>query len=30
MKMPIAWSWAQAEAAICDFTTLVSANKGDF
>ncbi|WP_377291962.1 extracellular solute-binding protein [Rhizobium sp. SG2393] len=30
LKTPIAWSWAQAEAAICDFTTLVSANKGDF
>lgn len=27
---PIAWSWAQAEAAICDYTTLVSAYKGDF
>ena len=27
---PIAWSWAQAEAAICDYTTLVSAFGGDF
>nr|WP_321462159.1 extracellular solute-binding protein [uncultured Cohaesibacter sp.] len=27
---PIAWSWAQAEAAICDYTTLVSAYGGDF
>jgi multiple sugar transport system substrate-binding protein len=29
-KTPIAWSWSQAEAAICDYTTLVSAYKGDF
>ena len=27
---PIAWSWAQAEAVICDYTTLVSAYGGDF
>lgn len=27
---PVVWSWAQAEAAICDYTTLVSANKGSF
>ncbi|MGF0538908.1 extracellular solute-binding protein [Agrobacterium sp. ES01] len=27
---PIVWSWAQAEAAICDYTTLVSAYGGDF
>jgi multiple sugar transport system substrate-binding protein len=27
---PIAWSWAQAEAAICDYTTLVSAYGGSF
>lgn len=27
---PIVWSWAQAEAVICDYTTLVSANGGDF
>jgi multiple sugar transport system substrate-binding protein len=30
VKEPIAWSWAQAEAAICDYTTLVSAYGGDF
>lgn len=30
LKTPIAWSWSQAEAAICDYTTLVSAYKGDF
>ncbi|WP_410000599.1 extracellular solute-binding protein [Mesorhizobium sp. SP-1A] len=30
MASPIAWSWSQAEAAICDYTTLVSANKGEF
>lgn len=29
-KTPIAWSWAQAEAVICDYTTLISAYKGDF
>ncbi len=27
---PIAWSWAQAEAVICDYATLVSAYGGDF
>lgn len=27
---PIAWSWAQAEAVICDYATLVSAFGGDF
>ena len=27
---PIVWSWAQAEAAICDYTTLVSAYGGSF
>lgn len=27
---PIVWSWAQAEAAICDYTTLVSAFGGSF
>lgn len=27
---PIVWSWAQAEAAICDYTTLVSAYGGAF
>ena len=30
VEYPIAWSWAQAEAAICDYTTLVSAYGGDF
>ena len=30
LKSPIAWSWSQAEAAICDYTTLVSAYKGEF
>ncbi|MBS1182589.1 MAG: extracellular solute-binding protein family 1 [Proteobacteria bacterium] len=30
LATPIAWSWAQAEAAICDYTTLVSAFGGDF
>jgi multiple sugar transport system substrate-binding protein len=30
VKTPIAWSWSQAEAAICDYTTLVSAFGGDF
>ncbi len=30
LASPIAWSWAQAEAAICDYTTLVSAYGGEF
>jgi multiple sugar transport system substrate-binding protein len=30
VEYPIVWSWAQAEAAICDYTTLVAANKGEF
>lgn len=30
LDSPIAWSWSQAEAAICDYTTLVSAYGGDF
>lgn len=30
LDTPIAWSWAQAEAVICDYTTLVSAYRGDF
>ncbi|PSJ63074.1 extracellular solute-binding protein [Pseudaminobacter soli (ex Li et al. 2025)] len=30
LDTPIAWSWSQAEAAICDYTTLVSAFGGDF
>src|SRR5262249_38484682 len=30
VKYPIVWSWAQAEAIICDYTTLVDAYKGEF
>ena len=30
VEYPIAWSWAQAEAAICDYTTLLSAYHGAF
>jgi len=30
LDTPISWSWSQAEAVICDYTTLVSAYKGDF
>lgn len=30
LDAPIAWSWAQAEAVICDYTTLVSAYDGEF
>jgi len=30
LETPIVWSWAQAEAVICDYTTLVSAFEGDF
>jgi multiple sugar transport system substrate-binding protein len=30
LATPIAWSWAQAEAVICDYTTLVSAYGGEF
>ena len=30
VKFPIVWSWAQAEAMICDYTTLVAANQGTF
>ena len=30
VEHPIAWSWAQAEAAICDYTTLLSAYQGSF
>ncbi|MEX1662590.1 extracellular solute-binding protein [Thioclava sp. 15-R06ZXC-3] len=30
VKYPIAWSWSQAEAAVCDYTTLLSAYGGDF
>ncbi len=29
-QYPIVWSWAQAEALICDYTTLVSAFGGQF
>ena len=30
LETPIVWSWAQAEAVICDYTTLVSAYQGSF
>ncbi|MDO6587379.1 extracellular solute-binding protein [Salipiger sp. 1_MG-2023] len=30
VEYPIAWSWAQAEAAVCDYTTLLSAFGGSF
>lgn len=30
VQYPIVWSWAQAEAVICDYTTLLSANGGTF
>ena len=30
VQTPIAWSWSQAEAAICDYATLVSAYGGKF
>jgi multiple sugar transport system substrate-binding protein len=30
LAAPIAWSWSQAEAAICDYTTLLSAYGGKF
>ncbi|WP_019172540.1 extracellular solute-binding protein [Pseudaminobacter salicylatoxidans] len=30
LDTPISWSWSQAEAVICDYTTLVSAYKGEF
>jgi len=30
LKTPIAWSWSQAEAVICDYAMLVSAYGGDF
>lgn len=30
VKYPIVWSWSQAEAAICDYTTLLAANGGKF
>ncbi|HGM5489277.1 TPA: extracellular solute-binding protein [Serratia fonticola] len=30
VKYPLVWSWSQAEALICDYTTLVSGNGGKF
>jgi multiple sugar transport system substrate-binding protein len=30
VEYPIVWSWAQAEAVVCDFTTIAAANKGEF
>ncbi|MCU5771481.1 extracellular solute-binding protein [Erwiniaceae bacterium BAC15a-03b] len=30
VKYPLVWSWSQAEALICDYTTLVSAFGGEF
>ena len=30
VKFPIVWSWSQAEALICDYTTLVDAYQGSF
>ena len=30
LEHPISWSWSQAEAAICDYTTILSAFGGDF
>ena len=30
LEQPIAWSWAQAEAAVCDYATLVDAYGGKF
>ena len=30
LQQPIAWSWAQAEAAVCDYATLVDAYGGKF
>lgn len=30
VEYPIVWSWAQAEAAVCDYTTLLSAYGGKF
>ncbi len=30
VQYPIVWSWAQAEALICDYATLVAAYKGTF
>ena len=30
VKYPLVWSWSQSEALLCDYTTLVSAFKGEF
>lgn len=30
VEYPIVWSWGQAEAMVCDYTTLLSAHGGDF
>jgi multiple sugar transport system substrate-binding protein len=30
VEFPIVWSWAQAEAVICDYTTILAANGGSF
>jgi multiple sugar transport system substrate-binding protein len=30
VEYPIVWSWGQAEAMVCDYTTLLSAYGGDF
>src|SRR5690606_10577550 len=30
VEFPIVWSWAQAEAVICDYTTLLAAFGGEF
>jgi multiple sugar transport system substrate-binding protein len=30
VEFPIVWSWAQAEAVVCDFTTIAAANKAEF
>ncbi len=30
VEYPIVWSWGQAEALVCDYTTLLSAYGGDF
>ena len=30
VEYPIVWSWAQAEAVVCDYTTITAANGGQF